>query len=106
MLLGQSFREFARSALIKHKGQLKCSVSGQPLKSHNPDGGNGFDGQDGRYSEEEDLANAKTRDWNSGAPYTQAAHSMRIKIAELFSASFIMFLFSVSIVRRLIVPLN
>ena len=28
-----SFHDFAKNALIVHKGQLKCSSSGQPLKS-------------------------------------------------------------------------
>jgi len=30
------FHDFAKSALIVHKGQLKCSKSGQPLKSQKP----------------------------------------------------------------------
>ena len=30
------FHDFAKSALIVHKGQLKCSKSGQPLKSQQP----------------------------------------------------------------------
>jgi hypothetical protein len=32
-----SFHEFARKALIVHNNELKCSASGQALKSQNPD---------------------------------------------------------------------
>ena len=31
-----SFHEFANSALMVHKGELKCSSSGRPLKSQKP----------------------------------------------------------------------
>ena len=30
------FHDFAKSALMVHKGQLTCSKSGQPLKSQKP----------------------------------------------------------------------
>ena len=33
----ESFHDFARNALIVHKNELKCSASGQALKSQNPD---------------------------------------------------------------------
>ena len=103
-VLGQSFRDWAKTALIKHEGKLKCSEYGQPLKSQNPSGGNGFDGEDNKYLEEEDIADAK--EWISGQANTQASDSIKIKVVEFFSASFIIFLLSVTITQRMIVSIN
>ena len=102
MVLGQSFRNFARTALIKHKGKLKCSESGQPLKSQKPGRSNELE-----YSEEEDLANLKNKEWSSELlKDDQPSHSTRIKVIEFYSASFTIYLLSISIVRRALVSLN
>ena len=106
----QSFRDFASSALIKHDNKLKCSASGQPLRSHKPGGGYGFDEESGSL-DEEDLAQAKNCELNGSCrlPITQAggAHSTNIKVAEkFFTTSFIMFAFSIIIARRMIVSVE
>lgn len=102
---GKSFKNFARSALIKHGEKLTCSVSGQPLKSQKQSG-NGFHGEDGKYLNEEGLAELKNMEWNGELSNTQASHSIRIKITHLLNASFITFFLSVTIVRRVIVSVG
>lgn len=106
----QSFRDFASSALIKHENKLKCSASGQPLRSHKPGGGYGFDEESGRL-DEEDLAQAKNCELNGSCrlPITQAggAHSINIKVTEkFFTTSCIMFAFSIIIARRMVVSVE
>lgn len=106
----QSFRDFARTALIKHENKLKCSASGIPLTSHKPGGGYGFDEESGRL-DEEDLAEAKNCELNGSCrlPITQAGgtHSANIKVTEkFFTTSFIMFAFSIIIARRMIVSVE
>ena len=89
----QSFRDFTRTALIKHRGQLKCSASGQPLKSHSPNGGNGFDGEYGK-GDEESIRDAKNCELlGSCAPLTAGAYSINTKTTELFLLLSSFFLF-------------
>ena len=47
------FHQFAQAALIVHKNQLKCSSSGQPLKSQNPDSNQVLGGAAGGGEEED-----------------------------------------------------
>ena len=95
-ILGRAFRNFARSALVKHKGKLKCSDSAQYLKSQNPGGNNELDGE---YSEEEDLARLKNKEWSSEllTDDNQPSNSVQIKVTEFLSASCLLYLISVSI---------
>ena len=100
---GRAFRNFAQAALIKHKGELKCSESGQPLKSQSPGGNNKVGVYNEEYSEEEDLANVKNKEWNSELlTDSQPSNSIRMKIIELHSLSFTILLSSFLIARRVI----
>jgi len=93
---GRAFRNFARAALVKHKGKLKCSDSAQYLKSQSPGGNNELDGE---YSEEEDLARLKNKEWSSEllTDDNQPSNSVQIKVTEFLSASCLLYLISVSI---------
>ena len=95
-ILGRAFRNFARAALVKHKGKLKCSDSAQYLKSQSPGGNNELDGE---YSEEEDLARLKNKEWSSEllTDDNQPSNSVQIKVTEFLSASCLLYLISVSI---------
>ena len=83
--------------MIKHKGQLKCSKSGQPLKSQRPGRQNELNGGNQEYSQEEDLANLKNKEWNSQLlkDTAQASNSMRTKVTEPYILTFIIVLISV-----------
>ena len=99
-ILGRAFRNFARAALVKHKGKLKCSDSAQYLKSQSPGGNNELDGE---YSEEEDLARLKNKEWSSEllTDDNQPSNSVQIKVTEFLSASCLLYLISVSILNGL-----
>lgn len=62
---GTMFSDYAKDALMVHKGQLKCSATGQPLKSQKP-------GRDGgefttKIGDEEGLADIKNMQLSEGA---------------------------------------
>ena len=100
-ILGRAFRNFARAALGKHKGKLKCSDSAQQyLKSQSPGGNNELDGE---YSEEEDLARLKNKEWSSEllTDDNQPSNSVQIKVTEFLSVSCLLYLISVSILNGL-----
>lgn len=99
---GRAFRNFAQEALIKHKGQLKCSESGQPLKSQRPGAHNELGGENQEYSEEEDLANVKNKEWSSELlKDTQASNGIRIKVVESYTSVFIFLLISAFTSRKM-----
>lgn len=78
------FHDFANSALIVHKGQLKCSKSGQPLKSQKPGRENTAFSISG---EEESLSDTRNMEHLNSAPAlsTYKSHLLSIVMALLIS---------------------
>ena len=106
-VLGRAFRNFAQQALIKHKGQLKCSESGQPLKSQKPGAHNELGGENQEYSEEEDLANVKNKEWSSELlKDTQSSNGIRMKVIESYSFLFIILLISAFTSSKMLVSIG
>ena len=93
--------------MIKHKGQLKCSESGQPLKSQRPGADNNLGGANQEYSEEEDLANVKNKEWSSELlKDTQASNGIRMKVIESYIFVFILLLISAFTSRKMLISIG
>ena len=95
---GYGFRNFAQAAITKAKGRLMCSSSRQPLKSQRPGATyeNSIIEEDENYSEEEDLANVKKKDWSSELlkdNQHSSSASLRVRLLkEILDTSFIVFI--------------
>ena len=90
-----------------------CSSSRQPLKSQRPGANNensiveeNLYSQE-TYSEEEDLANVKTKDWSSELlkdTQHSSSTSLRVKLLkEILNSSFIIFIICIFMTRRIFV---
>ena len=106
---GYGFRNFAQAALTKAKGRLMCSSSRQPLKSQRPGATyeNSIIEEDENYSEEEDLANVKKKDWSSELlkdNQHSSSASLRVRLLkEILNTSFIVFIILIFMTRRIFV---
>ena len=108
-VLGHAFRNFAQAALIQQKGRIKCSGSEQPLRSQRPGANheNSISEENQYYSEEEDLASVKTKDWSSELlkdTQHSSSTSLRVKLfKEIINITFIVFIISIFMTRRMFV---
>jgi len=104
---GHAFRNFAQAAVTKVKGRLICSASRQPLKSQRPGANheNSIDEANQYYSEEEDLANVKTKDWSSELlkdTQHSSSSSLRVKFFhEILNISIIICIICIFMPRRI-----
>ena len=104
---GHAFLNFAQAAVTKVKGRLICSASRQPIKSQRPGANheNSIDEANQYYSEEEDLANVKTKDWSSELlKDTQHSSSSNLRVKfyhEILNISIIICIICISMPKRI-----
>ena len=72
------------------------------MKSQRPGAHNDLGGENQEYSEEEDLANVKNKEWSSELlKDTQASNGIRIKVVESYTSVFIFLLISAFTSRKM-----
>ena len=81
------FHEFSQSALMVHKGQLKCSSSGQPLKSQKPGRENNF-ANFAKTGEEEGLAESRNQEFLNNSPTMQSLNLFTLIVMALICMKF------------------